>query len=310
MAFLRSQTSAPLLAIICSLFLTPAGAIIHHTVPHPANPYLDPKNDPYNPLRYITSNVLTAVAFSLVIIVAILQTVCVRKYGAKWMLSMVIGCYTFAFGLGTRFALHKFPESKGWYIVEYLFVVLSPCAFIAADYVLLGRIALHLDASHFLLVPARKITIAFISSDITTFLIQASGGALSVAANDVDKQKTGSHVRFTAKRMVRRHAPETWVRDQHGPWFKDWRTLAFVLLISCIGILIRSGYRVVELSQGFLGRLATSEGFFYGLDTLPLFLAISVYVPFWPGRFIENVSTKETPPPSPINGVEKGQVAS
>jgi hypothetical protein len=24
---------------------------------------------------------------------------------------------------------------------------------------------------------------------------------------------------------------------------------------------------------------------FYGLHTLPLFVAISVYVPFWPGRF-------------------------
>ena len=29
----------------------------------PANPFLDPKNDPYNPLRYIASNTLTAIAF-------------------------------------------------------------------------------------------------------------------------------------------------------------------------------------------------------------------------------------------------------
>lgn len=66
------------------------------------------------------------------------------------------------------------PESKGLYIVEYLFVVLSPCAFIAADYVLLGRLARHLDCSQHLVVPARRITIIFISSDITTFLIQVS----------------------------------------------------------------------------------------------------------------------------------------
>jgi hypothetical protein len=43
---------------------------------------------------------------------------------------------------------------------------------------------------------------------------------------------------------------------------------------------------VAELSQGFDGRLATSEPFFYGLDTLPLFIATAVYIPFWPGRFI------------------------
>ena len=45
-------------------------------------------------------------------------------------------------------------------------------------------------------------------------------------------------------------------------------------------------YRTIELSEGFQGRLATSEPFFYGLDTLPLFIAIVVYLPFWPGRFI------------------------
>lgn len=49
---------------------------------------------------------------------------------------------------------------------------------------------------------------------------------------------------------------------------------------------IRSTYRVVELSGGFQGPLTRSEPFFYGLDTLPLFIAISVYIPFWPGRFI------------------------
>jgi len=55
---------------------------------------------------------------------------------------------------------------------------------------------------------------------------------------------------------------------------------------------VRSGFRVVELSEGFQGRLATSEAFFYGLDTLPLFVGISIYIPFWPGRFIKkNKST-------------------
>jgi hypothetical protein len=49
---------------------------------------------------------------------------------------------------------------------------------------------------------------------------------------------------------------------------------------------IRSVYRTIELSQGFEGHLSTIEAFFYGLDTLPLFLAIVVYIPFWPGRFI------------------------
>lgn len=76
--------------------------------------------------------------------------------------------------------------------MEYLFTVLSvrfdletfvnlvltlcaqPCAFIAAEYILLGRLARHLQCDKYLMVAPRRITITFISSDITTFLIQVS----------------------------------------------------------------------------------------------------------------------------------------
>ena len=35
------------------------------------------------------------------------------------------------------------------------------------------------------------------------------------------------------------HRPDTWNRDQKRPWYKDWRSLAAALFISCIGILVR-----------------------------------------------------------------------
>ncbi|KAG5649002.1 hypothetical protein DXG03_000351 [Asterophora parasitica] len=88
---------------------------------------------------------------------------------------------------------------------------------------------------------------------------------------------------------VYKHNPEIWRRDEDKAWYNSWRTLATVLLISCVGILIRSVFRVIELSEGYVGHLATTESFFYALDTLPLFLAVVVYVPFWPGRFIRDV---------------------
>ena len=71
-----------------------------------------------------------------------------------------------------RFGLHQHPESTGIYIIEYLFVTLSPCGFIAAEYVLLGRLARWLDASTHILIPPQRITLVFVLSDVTTFLIQ------------------------------------------------------------------------------------------------------------------------------------------
>ena len=56
---------------------------------------------------------------------------------------------------------------------------------------------------------------------------------------------------------------------------------------------VRSGYRVAELSYGYHGFLATTEAYFYLLDTLPLVIANLVYIPCWPGRFIHDKPTQE-----------------
>ncbi|KAL0574678.1 hypothetical protein V5O48_007294 [Marasmius crinis-equi] len=279
-------------------------------IPRP-DPFADPKHDVYNPLRYIASNTLTAIAFSLILSVALLQTLCIVKWGAKYMLSMTIGAYAFAFGLGTRFALHEHPQSKGWYIVQYLFVVLSPCAFIAATYVLLGRLARYLNCDRHLLVSPRRITLIFVASDIITFLIQAAGGSITTS-NDFNLVKIGSRIFLAGLALqlasfavfsviylvflyrVRFHDRAVWEIDASKKWYQDWRALAGMLVVSCIGILVRSVFRTIELSEGFGGHLSTTEAFFYTLDTLPLFIAIVVYVPFWPGRFIRaDVDVKE-----------------
>ncbi|KZV81920.1 RTA1-like protein [Exidia glandulosa HHB12029] len=265
--------------------------------PPPADPFADPRNDYLNPLRYIANNTLTAISVALVLAVGLAQTFLVIRYKTRWMLAMVIGCYTFALGLALRFGLHSQPRSHGLYIAEYLFVVLSPCAFIAAEYVLLGRLAHFLRADELLLIRPQRITKVFVLSDLSTFLVQATGGAISASANSVKSNKVGSRVflvglilqlisfvvfvcvfaNFLAR--LRTHAPTTWNA-------KGWKVLLGAMMISFTGILVRSVYRVIELSQGYAGHLATTESYFYALDTLPLFVAISVFVVFWPGRWI------------------------
>ncbi|KAF8261380.1 RTA1 like protein-domain-containing protein, partial [Lactarius quietus] len=258
----------------------------------------DPKDDPNNQLGYIASNTLTGVAFSLVLVVALMQTFNLLKWGTRWMACMNIGAYTFALGIACRFGLHVKPDSRRIYIAESFFVILSPCAFIAADYVLLGRLARYLGSGKHLLVPANRITITFVISDITTFLIQAR------RIRSFSCEKLGSHIFLGALIIqlisfltfasiflrfvyhVHKFEHETWLVHCENRWYNDWRMLGVALGVSCVGIIIRSFYRVVELSQGFFGPIAQNEGLFYALDTLPLFIAIFVYVPFWPGRFI------------------------
>ncbi|GAA5918061.1 hypothetical protein JCM6882_006220, partial [Rhodosporidiobolus microsporus] len=67
----------------------------------------------------------------------------------------------------------------------------------------------------------------------------------------------------------------------------DWRPFGIVLAVTCIGILVRSVFRIVEYSEGYYGPLATGEGYLYGLDMLPLWLSMTAFVFFFPPRFIE-----------------------
>ena len=77
-----------------------------------------------------------------VLVVALVQTLSMFKWGAWWMGCMTIGAYSmnsvqyhnrgvdvfpqaFALGIGFRLGLHVDPDSKGLYISEYLFVILS-----------------------------------------------------------------------------------------------------------------------------------------------------------------------------------------
>ncbi|GJJ07559.1 hypothetical protein Clacol_001761 [Clathrus columnatus] len=273
------------LMVILLLSVFPAKIAAKHRFPCPSDPFLSPSTDICNPLRYITSNSLTAVSVSLYTLSALIMTYFMWKRGGRFMVAMVVGSYTMALGLAMRFGLHVQPDNSGLYIVEYLFVILS-----------VG-------------LRTRKKT-----------LVQACGGAISISGStsgSVSKSKLGSNFERDVWNMRE-------IASVSLPWYRDWRALAFAMTLSCIGILvntlvicsihheltvvpkkIRSAYRTVELSQGFQGPLAVSEGFFYGLDTYPLFVAVAVYLPFWPGEFIHEMKGEDSVTTSNADIVEK-----
>lgn len=78
---------------------------------------------------------------------------------------LVIGTYCEAIGLALRISFRNDVHSLGGYIAMYMFVILSPCAFLAADYILLGRIVEYLGGAEYLLLPPGKVSWTFIISD-------------------------------------------------------------------------------------------------------------------------------------------------
>jgi len=145
----------------------------------------------------------------------------------------------------------------------------------AGDYVLLGRLCRHLKTGSLLIVLSpRRITRIFVVSDITTFLIQALGGSLTMI-DHVNTVLTGSHIsvrwastaigQLCLPRMRLSHIAYESIQKKEGVgdvkgifrrWkamvrrdlsvVRDWRACALVL--SCIGILVRHFGRRVPFS--------------------------------------------------------------
>ncbi|KAE9395968.1 hypothetical protein BT96DRAFT_1041733 [Gymnopus androsaceus JB14] len=224
------------------------------------------------------------------------------RTGQRYMLTLTIGM-TFAV-----------------YVIELAFVLLSPCAFLATEYMLLSRLATSLGqdiADDCLLIPARRITKFFVWSDVITFWIQAGGGALSV---NLKLSLVGTKIvivglilqlvsfaLFTIMLIVfgfrvRAKHPSAWnIRTSSrtsesltsvvGPFkissISNWKILYFTMCLTCIGVLIRCAFRIAEFTGGYFGFLATHEGYFYLLDALPLWIAMTLYCFVWPSRFID-----------------------
>ncbi|KAE9395557.1 RTA1-domain-containing protein [Gymnopus androsaceus JB14] len=254
---------------------------------------------------------------------AVLEWIHYFRIGQKYMLTLTIGMTCMMVGMILRIIVIHFPYSVAIYAIMDLFILLSPCAFLATDYILLSRLANSLGrtvADNCLLLPSTRITKIFVWSDVITFLIQAVGGALSTSGKS-SSVKVGekvalvglslqlvSFVGFTLILIVfglKVHSkyPQIWAVNSRGQTllsvagpFKttpayNWKVLYYTMCLTCVGILIRSAFRIVEFSGGYFGYVAEHEWFFYFLDALPLWMAMSLYCLIWPVRFFNRENT-------------------
>ncbi|EIM86536.1 uncharacterized protein STEHIDRAFT_139394 [Stereum hirsutum FP-91666 SS1] len=237
---------------------------------------------------------------------------------AKYMLTLTIGMSTMTLGYILRVVYIGSPFSIGLYSITALLVLLSPCAFLATNYVTLTHLSNSLGddvVARCLLIRSSRLVRFFVWSDVITFFVQAGGSGLtstaSLATIGSDVAIVGlalqlaSYVLFTMVLLifgyrVRQHFPEVWMQVDvaktseknfslvaRGP-APDWRVLYGVLCVTSVGIIVRSIFRLLEFIGGYDGFLMTHEGYFFCLDALPLWLAMSIYCFVWPPRFIQD----------------------
>lgn len=262
----------------------------------------------------LAGNTIFGVIYSILCLILFYHTIFLQNKAQKWALTLPIGTFFAALGYWLRLPMRTDQHNESLYTVMYLFVVLSPAAFLAFNYIAFGRLTAALEGqkptevkkrSQYLFIPPRWVKIIFVTSDICTFCVQAAGGGMQTS-DDYQTANTGnnvflagvsaqgaSYLLFTALILVAHY--RLIFKRQDGNRFKLFNVqeptviMLNLLYISSIGILVRSVYRIVEMAQGYGGYLYTHEVFTFTLDALPLVIAIGVWALYWPGLLISKV---------------------
>ncbi|CAE6469387.1 unnamed protein product [Rhizoctonia solani] len=254
------------------------------------------------PLHYIPSKSWALISAGFYIFTVIVCILWSMRHWGKYMLAMIIGAGFYAAGLLLRIVYAQDPTSVMKYATMNLIILLSPCGFIAGVYMLLSRLAFHLNAVEHLALSPRWLTKIFVTSDIFTFFVQATGGGLT-AMDDPDKRDMGkklfvggliaqliSFLLYTIifalfVNRVRTRMKIEWDSKANG-LMRHWLALVISMSVSCVAIVIRSVFRVLENAQGRDSALATKEGYFYVLDCFVLWISITVFIITWPPRYL------------------------
>nr|ODN93119.1 integral membrane protein [Cryptococcus depauperatus CBS 7841] len=262
-----------------------------------ADPYADPATDICNPFRYVPNKGLNIAATVFCLSTSVVLTFYSVRKPANYFLAFVIGAWCEGLGLALRIVLRTNLHNTGMYIVCYLFVVLSPCALLAGDYILLDRLVQYLGGHRYIRpFRAGQIFWFFIIADVVTFNIQSAGGGL-LNSTDAGTARLGGKI-FLAGIAVQMACffffLITWAVFGFRAWREDkelwnrpgWKPLYWALGFTCICFFIRNVYRTVEVDKGYYSYIATHESYYLGLDCLPLLLGIATYVYFWPGKYL------------------------
>jgi hypothetical protein len=231
-----------------------------------------------------------------------------------WGFCLPIGAAFMSAGFSLRIAMTIYPNSLPIYLCSELFILLSPAAFLAFNYILYGRFVVNcIQRRHSLIRPERTAKY-FIISDITTLLVQGTGGSF-LSSTDPNTDKIGAYIvvgglslqtlSFALYILLLYYTYRSLKQHDVKPFEAPWGKILQILFFSSALFLLRCIYRTIELGQGLgNGYLANHEAFFYVFDSLPLLIGISTYTIYWPSRYLQPSLDTPSDEMSAINPLE------
>ncbi|KAM0746419.1 RTA1-domain-containing protein [Meredithblackwellia eburnea MCA 4105] len=237
-------------------------------------------------------------AIAFIVLFAILSVaqlgILLRSRVSAWWISAVllVGGITEILGWAGRLWSSKNVYSLNAFLVQQICLILAPCFFSAMVYGTLGMLIRKLGPQFSRLRPNWYLLV-FCIADLLAIVIQAIGGAqAAIALQDSKDSDTGTHimvagivVQLVGMLVFCFLGGEFFLKARKAPQSTvDRRVnlLVFGLAFASFWILVRCIYRVIELAEGWTGYLITHQPYFLALDSVPMVLAMGVFVPCHP----------------------------
>lgn len=173
-------------------------------------------------------------------------------------------------------------------------LTLAPAFFSASIYLSLGRIIV-VFGEHLSRLKPRVIMVIFVLADAMSLAFQAAGGAIAGAAVNDGKDPAKLDRGITILQVgLSVHLVAIFIyavvsadfaysvfrsKEKWSPRFSETQTSRrFMLFLATLAlattcILIRTAFRVAELSEGFTSELAKNETYFFALDGAMVWIA-------------------------------------
>lgn len=259
----------------------------------------NPKNSSYGFLPELWTGILFSCLFGILVLTHIALLGYHRLF-PKFMFIAIVGAAGELAGWIARAYGHVDPFDRNGYIAQVICLILSPAFVSAVNYVAFQNV-MDVFGKKWSRIPRKYYVLGFCAGDLCSLVVQAVGGALSAEAETEEQVNLGKNVMIAGVTVqVAVTAPFLMLYiDYNIRRLREWAKISkderphrrveifnAIIGVSTLFVLVRCIYRIVEMAEGWLGYLATTEVYFDILDALMMFIAIAVFVPFHPGWYL------------------------
>jgi len=211
-------------------------------------------------------------------------------------------------GWASRTYSHFFPGKLMPYLIQTVTTINAPTPLVAAYFIILAEIIRRLGPCYSRLRP-KMYTIVFLTADVVALTVQGVGGTIAaIAAGNNKNPEMGGRIMLggivfqmiaitiymiLAVEFVFRYlSDKPFQRPDNEPptgnYFMDKKMKAMLsgCVFSSLAIYVRSVYRTIELTDGWEGRIITTELYFNTMDGAMILLAMYSLNFFHPGRLL------------------------